>query len=121
MPDDVYVQPFSDQEFLQRISRAHWHRSKGYARGSDGAQIGAHEYIVKREEPILFPLLRDRVRYGPGGYDGMYKRWRHHYLNLGGYKYWATFEEVLNREALPDHDQSQLDLDVNQDTELEMV
>jgi hypothetical protein len=99
----------SDQELIERIEEANWHRSKGYVR-ADGAPIGAHEYILLKEEPDVFPILQARVRYGPGGYDGVYQGYRHHYLHLGGWKYWATFTTVLNREKLgpedghgPDH------------------
>jgi hypothetical protein len=88
-----------DEPLTEWVERGKWHSSKGYPR-ADGLIVGAHEYILRREEPELFAALRARLQ-GDDAYHGWYGGYRYRYVNLAGYKYWA-FNTVLNRERLPE-------------------
>jgi hypothetical protein len=95
-----------DEALLPHIAMYPWHKSKGYKR-DDAAQVGAHEYLVRDEHPDLFRLLRQRIVFGGDGYWGQYLGYTNWYVNIDGYKYWATFVTVLNREKLPETEAAQ--------------
>ena len=111
-PDDLPIYPeptpintlpygFPDDEALTpHLRMAPWHKSPGYGDGKD--LVGAHEYLLKKEHPDLFRLVRRRVILGGDGYWGVYNSYTNWYVHLDGYKYWAGFIWVLNREKLPD-------------------
>ena len=111
-PDDLPIYPeptptntlpfgFPDDEALiPHLRMAPWRKSPGYGGGSD--RVGAHEYLLKQDHPDLFRLLRQRVILGGDGYWGQYNSYVNWYVHIDGYKYWAGFVSVLNREKLPD-------------------
>jgi hypothetical protein len=64
--------------------------------------VEAHEYLLKKDHVDLFRLLRIRIVQGGDGYWATYKGYTNWYVHIDGYKYWATFVGVLNRELLPE-------------------
>ena len=112
-PDDLPIYPeptptntlppgFPDDEaLLPFLQIPPFRASPGYAR-SDQEVVGAHEYLVKKDNPDLFRLLRQRIIFGGDGYWGTYKGYTNWYVHLGEYKYWAGFVSVFNREKLKD-------------------
>lgn len=93
----------ADEALLPHIDAAHWHKSRGYVR-PDKKRVAPHEYILREEHPDLFRLLRLRIVRGGGGYWGEYLGYVNWYLELGGYKYWASFVSVLNRQRIEDEE-----------------
>lgn len=99
MPDGRPDPPI-DEALIRVAESAAWHRSPGYRR-FDNLRVGPHEYILLREDPRAFEVLRARILSGPGGFVREYGGRRYRYVILGGYKYW-TLQGVVNRERLPD-------------------
>lgn len=96
----------TDDLLIPHIRMARWRKSRGYVR-PDKQRVGAHEYLVKKDHPDLFRLLRERIVHGGDGYWATYKGYTNWYVHLDGYKYWATFVGVLNREHLPEEQEQE--------------
>ena len=81
----------TDKELAEAISKTAWKFTpqNGYP----------HEYILIYNERALWDEVVGRIK--TYGYAGKFQQAKFRYYDFMGWKYWH-YEEVLNREPLPD-------------------